>query len=241
MNGERAEYFLELYRRLEEALRQKGFQNGRSSVVLQFMSTKEGSRFKEILNPCREMRNILSHCPDIEGEPPLTPSEGAVTSLEKVVTYLEHPPLALNSAVKKPALITSDLDTSVYKLMKTMQTTGYSHIPVLENHKLIGVFSISTIFSHILDCRTIILDESTTLRVFSDYLDPEHHVCESFAFASPDTTMYQAELLLENKGGPKHKRPAALFITTDGTPNGNLLGMLTPWDLLGSDIKTADL
>ena len=57
MDERRAERFLELYRRLEEALKQRGFRNGRSSVVMQFMNTREGSAFKEELISCREMRN----------------------------------------------------------------------------------------------------------------------------------------------------------------------------------------
>ncbi len=233
MDERRAERFLELYRRLEEALKQRGFRNGRSSVVMQFMNTREGSAFKEELNTCREMRNILSHSPDINGDPPLIPSQGAMEALEEAVRYLEHPPLALEFAAKGQSLITVGLETAVCGLMKTMRKTGYSHIPVLEDGRLMGVFSISTLFSHVLDWQSVNLELTTPLRDFADYLPVDRHVCESFAFAPPEATVHEAELLLENKGGPKQKRPAALFITSDGTPEGELLGMVTPWDLLG--------
>lgn len=46
MDERRAERFLELYRRLEEALKQRGFRNGRSSVVMQFMNTRREAPLK---------------------------------------------------------------------------------------------------------------------------------------------------------------------------------------------------
>ena len=33
----------------------------------------------------------------------------------------------------------------------------------------------------------------------------------------------------------KNKRLAAIFITSDGTATGKLIGMLTPWDIIGKE------
>ncbi|MEG2584180.1 MAG: hypothetical protein RSA27_06720, partial [Oscillospiraceae bacterium] len=94
----RSEEFLNLYRQLEELLRNRyaGKRLQNSSPFFQFLNERESQPFKDDLNACREMRNILSHCTDIHGDPPLEPSEGAITLLREVVEYLKQPPRALD-------------------------------------------------------------------------------------------------------------------------------------------------
>ncbi len=224
--------FLDLYKQLEEILREKGMTHGRSSIVMQFMSSPEGRPFKDELNTCREMRNILAHNQDIDGEAPFVPTDGAIKALEKILQYLKMPPLALSKGTRYENLICAKLSDRAKPIMEKMVSRGYSHIPVFENGVLFGVFSISTIFSYALEHGGIRVDENTLIRDFEDDLPIESHIAESFEFASADTTSVQAESLLKKASGPESKRIAALFITQNGSEKERILGMVTPWDVL---------
>ena len=60
------EKFLELYKEMEGLLKEKYMGEAtRSGVVMKFINSLEGKRFREKLNTCREIRNILAHSPDI--------------------------------------------------------------------------------------------------------------------------------------------------------------------------------
>lgn len=225
--------FLDLYKTLEEKLKDKGYKNGRSSIVMQFISTPEGRRFKEDLNTCREMRNILVHNSDIGDEPPFVPSDSSINALRQIVDYLASPPLALSRAVAGDNLVCAKLSDKVKHVMDKMVKFGFSHIPVLDGGILYGVFSISTIFSCALKNSGVKINDNTQIKDFEHYLKVENHICEDFIFAPRTTTVFEAEKLLENNSGPSNKRPAAIFITHNGSHNEKILGMLTPWDVLG--------
>lgn len=66
----KSDEFLNLYRTLEEVLSEKYSDRTRNygSVVVQFMNDVEGRQFKDKLNLCREIRNLLSHHPEVNGE-----------------------------------------------------------------------------------------------------------------------------------------------------------------------------
>lgn len=225
--------FLDLYKTVEEKLKDRGFKNGRSSIIMQYISTPEGRQFKEVLNTCREMRNILAHNPDIDNEPPFIPTDTTVAALRQVISYLSAPPLALSRAITGDNLICAKLTDRAKPVMDKMVRLGFSHIPVMESGLLYGVFSISTIFSCALKNLCIAIDDNTQIKDFAYYLRVENHVSEDFIFAPRTITVFEAEKLLENKSGPSSRRPAAIFITHNGSPDERILGMLTPWDLLG--------
>ena len=224
--------FLDLYKELEEALRERGMTHGRSSIIMQFISSPEGRPFKDELNTCREMRNILAHNQDIDGEAPFVPTDASIKALEKILAYMKMPPLALSKGTRYENLICAKLSDRAKPIMEKMVSRGYSHIPVFENGVLFGVFSISTIFSHILEHGEAVIDEDTLISDFNEDLPIENHIAESFEFASAETTVLEAEALLKNASGPESKRIAALFITRNGNKNERILGMVTPWDVL---------
>ncbi len=228
----KTDVFLDLYKEIEERLKERGIKNGRNSVVMQFIASPEGRQFKDDLNVCREMRNILTHCPDIEGEPPLIPTDAAIETLRRVEAYLSAPPRALDRAAKGDGLVSARLSDKVMPVMEEMVSRGFSHIPVFENGKLFGVFSISSVFSKAMKYDGDMVSENTLVRDFIDYIPIEKHVCERFVFAPRETTVIEAKEMFDNFPGPSQKRVAAIFITENGSPNERILGMLTPWDVL---------
>lgn len=233
--------FLEAYRVMEELLTNKYTKSKKnySSVVMRFISEPEGQRFRERLNICREIRNILTHSPRIGGQEVLTPSQQMVDTLYEVIEYLRRPPMALDFATPGEKIMTVGLDDRAYPLMNKMEQRGFSHIPVMDQKCFFGIFSISTLFSYILDHPGMPLDPEITIGDFYDYLPIENHVSEAFLFMDKKATYWDVRRQLDTKSRQK-KRMAAIFITSSGLSDNHLLGMITPWDVLGEGARIMD-
>ena len=94
----RAETFLSMFRVLEGMLDKKyaGRENGSSSVVVRYLGDPESEPVRAQLDLCRELRNLLTHNADDEGNPVCEPSKAMLDTLYKIIEYVESP---------KPALI----------------------------------------------------------------------------------------------------------------------------------------
>lgn len=231
---ERSEVFLNLYKTMEQILTNKYYNSGdavKGSVVVRFMNDSEGRPFRDKLDLCREIRNLLAHHADVGGESIVEPSQAMVDFLQSVVDYLQRPPLALDFATRWEDIVKANLTQKALSVMKRMEQRGFSHIPVFENGNMVGVFSISTVFSYIVENRNAILDEQTEIMDFYDMLPVERHKNEQFMFMSREATVSEVRAAFEKKR-ERSRRLAIVFITENGKKDGRLLGMLTPWDIL---------
>ena len=225
------ESFLNAYRNLEEVLAVK---YGQRSGTVQLYASKDGAKYFEELNLFREMRNLLSHHGRIDGSPVVLPSEQALAKLLEILEYAKNPPMALSLATPAENLCLARLSDDVLKIIDIMGKRGYSHIPVLTKNKgVFGVFSVGTLFSYAKSNPQGAIT-GMTLRDMSNYLPPEKHTTEKFAFASPEATLHDIKALFRISG-PNHRRVVAVFVTEDGRQSSRLLGMITPWDVFKSE------
>ena len=226
--------FLNLYKRLEDLLEAKlnVGETRRGSVVVEFMNSAEGEPYREKLNLCREIRNVMTHNADLDGEPVVMPSDAVVDSLREIVSAIESPRPAAEYATPLEHLMTARMEDYVLDLMRRMEERGFSHVPVLRRGRMEGVFSVSTIFSAAIRSDRFSIDENACVGDFELLLPPERHLCEQFRFIRADASLGEACRAFETKGKARRKRVAALFLTEDGTQQSRLLAMLTPWDLI---------
>lgn len=229
------EEFLNLYRDLEEVLAARAGTN-RPGLVQEF-AMGEGSRFREELNVFKEMRNLLSHHGKLGGEPLVAPSAEAVKKLRYIYNYAKNPPMALEAAMPRKELFTATYSDEAVKVAEIMARRGFSHTPILdERGVLTGVFSIGTMFSLAIELKKQGKTYSPQLKLaeMKELLKPDNHTTEQFAFVHKNATCYEIKKLFKNEG-PDVRRVAAVFVTSNGKQNGNLLGMITPWDLLKNE------
>lgn len=231
---ERSEIFLNLYKTMEQILINKYYENGenvKGSVVVRFMNDRDGRPFRDKLDLCREIRNLLAHHADVDGMSIVEPSQAIVDFLQGVVDFLQRPPLALDFATRWEDIVKANLNQKALSVMKRMEQRGFSHIPVFENGTMVGVFSISTVFSYIVANRSAALDDHTEIGDFYDMLPVERHKNEQFMFVGRETTVAEVRAAFEAKR-ERSRRLAIVFVTEHGDKNERLLGMLTPWDVL---------
>lgn len=225
--------FLEKYRVLEDLLSEKyaGVQRRHSSVIMEFATSREGELFRDRLDLCREIRNLLTHNAALEGEPVVTPARATLDMLDDIIAYVRRPPLAANWAVSADKIMTTDMHSSALRLMRAMESRGFSHVPVIEHERMVGVFSQSTVFAYICgpDER---VDEYTCVGDMARLLPFEKHSSERFEFMPADATYTDAAAAF-TPGPQRAKRLAAIFLTQTGARDEPLIGMITPWDILG--------
>lgn len=227
-----ADEFINLYNRMEELLEERlGVDNSNKvNVVIRFTQTRQGKRYKTDLNLCREVRNLLSHHADKGGKPVVEPADELLTVLRSVIAELAQPPLALDYATQPKDVLMTSPTRYVLPLMRQMEEKGLSHIPVWEDGKMAGVFSHSTVFRYLTDHPDAKLTETTEVKEFTEYIPFAKH-SERYLFEKADLTYWEAKDLFNQVY--KNKRLAVIYITDTGKAKGRLLGLLSPWDVLG--------
>jgi len=83
-----SDIFLELYKELEELLTVKysGSKKPVGSAVMRYFNDDEGKKWREELNICREMRNMLSHHAMIGGKAVFEPSDEIIGILQRILS-----------------------------------------------------------------------------------------------------------------------------------------------------------
>ncbi len=229
----RSEEFIQLYKTIEDLLEAKYRQEGRdvSSCVYQFLCDKESMPFRIKLDLCRQVRNLLSHSADVDGVSPVTPAEPLIKCLKDVIAYLKKPVLASSRGTPIQRLLKATASDRIVWLSRKMEEKGYSHVPVLEKGKVIGVFSVSTFFSLGKDGKLSKISDQTTISEIMDYVSIEGHISERFMIFKKDDTVSEIRKAFSNRKAGQ-KRVAGVFVTEDGTEKSNLISYITPWDVM---------
>jgi CBS domain-containing protein len=150
-----------------------------------------------------------------------------------VLDFVNRPPLAMEYATKAERVLKVGPDQRVLRVMELMEKNGYSHVPVMKDGRFFGVFSVGSVFRYVLRRKGKGLEPEATVKDLKGYLAVEEHT-ENYEFVSADATYIEVRKRFEQVRG-KNKRVAVIFITQDGRQDQPLLGMLTPWDVLGRD------
>ena len=185
----RIDVFLDLYKQLEDALEDK-YRNARrhySSVVFEFIKDTDSEPVRDKLEICREIRNLLTHSANLDGEPIVEPSAPVVAAMEEVLEFVRRPPLALEFATKGDQVMKAHMHQRVLRLMEVMDKNGYSHIPVMENGQFRGVFSVGTVFQYILQSGGKGIQADTTVAQLGKHLDIASHM-ENYEFVARNAT-----------------------------------------------------
>lgn len=223
--------FLDLYRELENALKAaySGKKVTHSSLILEYMNN-EGSRYFEQLDLCRELRNVFSHHPSFEGLDVMIPTDRLINFMKKVIFEVNNPPVALDIGTPKENILHYHLADKAGEMLSAMFNRGFSHIPITDNGVIIGIFSIESAFLYQRETGKLI-DENTLIYELKEYLSLENRFTETYRFTDKNSHAAEIKTLFEPRG-PKRRRVAAVFVTSNGKPDGKLLAMITPWDLL---------
>lgn len=226
--------FLDMYKQLEDELEDK-YRHARrkcSSVVFEFTKDPESAPIRDKLNVCRELRNLLTHNANLGGIPVAEPSLPLMDAMQEILDFVRKPPLALEFATRGEQVMKASTHQKVLRVMDVMDKNGFSHIPVMNNGTFLGVFSSGVIMRYLLRSHARGITPETTIGDLRDYIAVEKHA-ENYEFVSKDTSYLTVRDMFEKVKG-RNQRVSVIFITEHGRQDQKLLGMLTPWDVLGN-------
>lgn len=230
----KSDEFIELYRELEAVAVNKYDMQKDGSTVLHLSNRPEFRNLKAKLDYCREVRNLLSHNPKIEDAFLVEPSEKMLQLLTETLDKVKHPPKAKDIMIPMQKILWKTENDLILPVLKDMIEHTYTHIPILENGVVVGVFSESTILSYLVDEEIIEINDSIRFSDLEKYLKVEKHKSESFRFVSIDTLKAKLDEIFAN--ALEHgDRIGMVFVTHSGKKTEKILGLITAWDLAGSN------
>lgn len=225
------EEFVDKYKKLETVIRQKFKYNDRNSPIY-YLSHKPGyEEYSNKLDCCREIRNVISHYPKEGDTFPIEPSGEMIAFLDELIYKLSHRAKCLNIAVPFKRMYCRTLADPVVETITVMRQKVYTHVPIVEGRKIIGIFDENALFCYLADNGIVDLEGLTFIDI-RDYIGLTDREMEVFTFHHKLT--YLDELQNEfQKQFDRGKRLGVAFITETGKPDEDVISMLTAWDVIG--------
>lgn len=187
---------------------------------------KEGDNYSFLKN-AGDLRNLLSHTNDV-----CVPTQDFINHFKALTKKIEYPTKLMDIATQSPNILIATLNTPISNLVHQMNQKGIGHVPVVSNNQLIGVFSTTTFFEKYKDNGKINLDEEAIIKDFYPQILFSNHSTESYIFAPVSSYVYEYMNVIGKKKTPNDKRIVQILLTSNGKPNGKLLGIVTPSDFL---------
>ncbi len=238
MGNTDSDKFVALYNQLDAYMRSQ-LQVERyvdHSTLLREMSQKNRvfSDYLQDLRMFADVRNMLVHNPyKKDADPLIFPHAYIVKRYEEIINLVLHPPKALSVAIPRTIIFTATLESLIQELMNTMAEKNYTHIPIIKDDRMIGIFSENTLLSYLVTNQEGIILKDATVADFIEFIKIEKHINEYFEFVSRSTLLSEVEEIF-HKGLVDKKRIAVVYITETGKNTEKILGMITPWDIVAT-------
>ena len=226
----RTEEFLDKYKQMEIIVRNEYNLGNNDSVVNFLINNNDFKHIESELDLCRDIRNLLSHNPKVNGEYAVYPSEEMLKLLDDVIKKVAKPLKASNVMVKKSELCFMSMQDKVKDAMTTMKEHSYKYIPILEDGVLVGMFSAKTILDIMTSEGVDAFKDDATFESVSKYIAIENVSSKTFAFVGNSTPLCEVKDIF--KEDVEHKeRINIIFVTQHGKSDEKLLGIITAWEI----------
>lgn len=226
--------FLDKYRELEELVKAKYDLADHESPVVFISNLRDFTNLKRGLDVCRRTRDLLSHNSKINNNYVVAPSRELIGILDEAITRIIHPILVSSVMVPVQHVCFAKSDDLVRPILKKMVENVYTHIPILSDGRVAGVFSENTLLSLIAKEEIIGIDNDMTFANpdIEELLPIDKHETEVFKFTPKDMLLSDARGLFE-EAIKNDNRIGLLFVTQNGSVNERILGIVSSWDIAG--------
>lgn len=238
-NEDLSEKFIKIYNELDDFIRKKlnAEEYEDHASLLRVISTQNKLiySFYKDLKMFSQIRNLLVHNPyKNKAKQLFYPNPYVVQMYDDIKNKIISPQKSLDIAIKRPQIYTTTLKDNVIKVMETMNDRTYTHVPVIEDERMIGIFSENTILSYLVNNKDSIITNDLLIEEFRDFIPLEKHPSETFEFVGRSALLSEVEEIFK-KSLKKRKRVGVVFITETGKQTEKLIGMITAWDIAGKE------
>ncbi len=227
-----ADIFIEKYKELEMTISTTFKLNKDDHFVYKLEHMEQFEDIQNKLYYCRNVRNLLQHNSLYPTTFAIQPSQEMIDFITDTIYRVKNPTKCLSIATPFQKLYWRTLDSNVINTMKAMREHGYSHIPILGENRVVGIFSENSIINYLMTQESMTIDKNLCFRDIKDFLSLDGRKSHRYVFIDKDAYLPKAEDLFE-KAFRKGERIAMILITENGSPKERLLGVITAWDVLG--------
>lgn len=229
--NERTREYLDLYSRLEKAIRDRyPVPSGEGALAWLARNDRDYRNIKDELDYCREVRNFLQHNELVNDDYAIIPSEGMVQTMRNILSRVAEIPKAIHICTRTRQLYSVSLQDCIRPAMRTMARNSYTHVPILQDGRVVGVFSENTLVAHMNTDEVVEITEEDTFEKMKGLLPLDKHVGETFRFVSEGLLATEiAEMFLDAL--KRRERLCMVFVTANGKQREKLLGIITAWDM----------
>ena len=182
------------------------------------------------LDSIRKIRNLMVHESGIIDEL-FTVSDDVINFLDELIDYLRNPVRAKDVMTPLSKLIYGKKEDYLYYLIEKIVKDGISNIPILdEEKKVIGVFNSDVLLNLSLD-KVKVNNETKILDIMS-YVNLNNQLNLRFIFVTGE---YEIDVLNDYFAFSKEqykKRLPIIFVSVSGKETSQLLGIVSPIDLI---------
>ena len=182
------------------------------------------------LDSIRKIRNLMVHESGIIDEL-FTVSDDVINFLDELIDYLRNPVRAKDVMTPLSKLIYGKKEDYLYYLIEKIVKDGISNIPILdEEKKVIGVFNSDVLLNLSLD--KVKVNNETKILDIMNYVKLNNQLNLRFIFVTGE---YEIDVLNDYFAFSKEqykKRLPIIFVSVSGKETSQLLGIVSPIDLI---------
>ena len=201
----------------------------RYGSITEMLKEEPYKRLSHEIRCIQNTRNALVHNSKLRNRFLLEITPEALTFLNDIIHSLIM--RAGDVMIRTRDVYRQSLDGSICEAMRVMREKSYTHVPIIKSGKVIGAFSENTLLSYILDRGAFTLNSNTQFQKIKEYLPFTNHYGETFRFIKQSETAVNIKDMFE-KATKKQDRIGMVFVTSNGEESGNLLGIITAWDIV---------
>ena len=232
MSASKNEQYLDKFRKLEEHIRQEYNLQASDSAINCLRNQPEFMSIRTELDYCRDVRNLLSHRPKIDDKFSVEVTDAMLTLLDDVSERVMHPKKVSDVFIPRERVLVASTDENVLVKMKEMANNNYTHIPVIEDGKVVGVFSENALLRILTNSEKAVIEDGLTFAGIRDYTGFGSSETETYLFVNSRCSVYKLSEMFDsyNDNG---KHIGMVFVTENGQKDSRLLGILTAWEIIG--------
>ena len=233
------EVFVKKYNELDSLIDEKFNRDSDESSIYFLINKYRRSRnekeriYSSKLDSIRKIRNLMVHESGII-DTLFCVSDDVIEFLNELIEYIKHPLRAKDVMTPLKKIIFGKLDDSVSHLIKNIVEDGVSNIPILnDNNVVIGVFNSDVLLSLLINERTI--NESIKVTEIKEFIDLENQLNLRFVFVTEEIEIDTLNDYFALSKEQYKKRLPIVFVSKDGKSSSELVGIISPIDLIRKD------
>ena len=230
-----ADIYISKYKESEAVVRSVYGLSETDSISHYLKNKSEFKKYRDEITYCQDIRNILQHKTTFGGSYAVEPSKSMIEFIDSLITKIRIRPKCLDYAVLLKNVYWCRYTDKVKDAMIDMRKNIFTHIPILEDGRVVGVFDENSVFNYLADNEIIEVDHSITFSDVAPYLSVSDREMEEILFIKSNLYVDELQKKMDHFY-QKGKRVGIAFLTVNGRQEEKIQGLITPWDILSIDL-----